>query len=88
MFTTSLAFVIFVWSEFALHSKQIVDQVRVGVGSDLVFIAPSITQSERKDDMITDFESLKATFSEISGKTFDHIVVLVTSALQRQPWVT
>eukprot|EP00770_Monocercomonoides_exilis_P012226 MONOS_12168.1-p1 / transcript=MONOS_12168.1 / gene=MONOS_12168 / organism=Monocercomonoides_exilis_PA203 / gene_product=FtsX domain-containing protein / transcript_product=FtsX domain-containing protein / location=Mono_scaffold00655:21283-24749(-) / protein_length=1035 / sequence_SO=supercontig / SO=protein_coding / is_pseudo=false len=59
MFTASLAFVIFVGSEFALQSKQIVDQVRVGMGADLIFTAPKVTEAHEKDKLLDAMRKIK-----------------------------
>jgi hypothetical protein len=40
MFTSTLAFIIFSGSEFALQSKEITDSLRISAGSDMVFRAP------------------------------------------------
>ncbi|KAH7820045.1 putative permease family protein [Monocercomonoides exilis] len=71
MFTASLAFVIFVGSEFALQSKQIVDQIKVGYGSDLVFTAPSIAKAHNPDSLAIALQNtLSIPGSPVSGYSY------------------
>ncbi|KAA6382353.1 MAG: hypothetical protein EZS28_022118 [Streblomastix strix] len=61
MLSISLSFILFMGSEFALQSHQIIDDTYKGVGSDLVFTSPSIEHplsikeiTEAMEDVMSD----------------------------------